>query len=309
MKTTIKALLVFVSVGLFSCQQNDEMSSLSDLNELQLKSATIAANDVAVEAAADEATYESYFYGEYERLLRNFAFVKKSKFDLLKGKGKFHYVDGQAPVVSIDTAAGGYPITILIDYGTGIETHKGKVISGKVSIEISGPRKTDGTSRTVKFMACAIDSIGIDGVIKETFNGDNTVTRKSTFESDVTYTLPDASTVTRVGTSVREWLQGLDTPTDRSDDRIQTTGSILVSTSAGDKFIRLIKTPVIRLGDCKYPVEGTIQYTKNGTEFALLDYGSGECDNLATVTTDGTTVEIELKAKGMPKAKHKGHKR
>jgi hypothetical protein len=61
------------------------------------------------------------------------------------------------------------------------------------------------------------------------------------------------------------------------------------------------------LGDCKNPVEGIVVFTKNGTEIASLDYGTGTCDNLANLTTDGATVEIKLKGEGkMPKAETEG---
>jgi hypothetical protein len=47
---------------------------------------------------------------------------------------------------------------------------------------------------------------------------------------------------------------------------------------------------------CKkpFPVSGTVSKVKNGVE-TLVDYGTGECDNLASVTVDGVTTTIELK--------------
>ena len=305
MKTTIKTLLLVFAVTFFSCQKNDNLSSLTDLSDVQLKSATLTANDVAVESAVEEASYETYFYGEYQHLLRKLAKFKGNGRNLLSGKSNMPYLEGKVPVVSIDTAAAGYPIVISIDYGTGIETKHGRVISGKVEIEISGPKLTDGTTRTVSFIGCSVDTIGIAGGYTETFNGDNTSTRKSTVSSDVTFTLPDGSTIKRSGTKAREWLTGVDTPLDRSDDRIQTTGKTTVVSSTGT-YIRQITDAIIHLGDCRYAVQGIVEYTKDGVVIATLNYGDGDCDNLATVTTDGATVEIELKSKGMPRAKTEG---
>jgi hypothetical protein len=314
MKTTIKALLVLVSVAFFSCQKNDGgVQPSTSLTDTQLKSATLAVNDVAVEGASDEANYETYFYGEYEHLLRGLAHLKGKKHDLLSGKGNLHYVEGQQPVVSIDTAEAGYPITISIDYGDGIETKRGKVIKGLVVVEITGPKNVDGSMRNITYTECMIDSIGIDGTSTETFNGDNTTTRKITIDSNVNFTLPDGTVINRDGSTVRDWMQGLETPTEREDDMIQVTGTIDVSSSTGDKYSRVITEPIIRLGDCNYPVQGIVSYSKNGTEIASLNYGDGTCDNIAELTTDGTTVEITLKDRGMPKAKTegtvKGHKK
>jgi len=306
MKTTIKALLVILTFAFVACQKTDITDSTTDLSDLQLKSATLAVNDVAVESVSEEANYETYFYGEYEHLLRGLAHLKGNNHDLFSGRGNMHYMNGQAPVVSIDTAATGYPITISIDYGTSTETQHGRVINGKVVIEISGPKNTDGTTRTISYVGCVIDSIGIEGTSTETFNGDNTITRKSTITNDVTFTLADGTVIKRVGTNVREWLQGLDTPLDRTDDMIQITGTVNVTSSNGDAYKREIIEPLIHLGDCHHAVQGIVQYSLNDSVIATLDYGDGVCDNLANLTTDGATVEIELKDHDMPKAKTEG---
>jgi len=308
MKTTIQVLLVFISLAFFSCSKTD-VGSITDLTAAQLKSATIAVNDVAVQSVAEEVNYEADFYAEYEHLLRQLAHFKGKKGNLLAGQDHNHYVEGQAPVVSIDTAAAGYPITISIDYGDGVETTHGRSISGKVTIAISGTKDTDGSTRTITFEKCVIDTIGVDGTSVETFNGDNTTIRKTTAASTVKFTLADGTVLNRVGTHVREWLKGLDTPKERTDDMIQVTGSIKVESSTGDKYSRVITEPLIKLGDCRHHVKGIVEYSQNGVVIATLDYGDGECDNLANLTTGGTTVEIELKGT-MPKAKtdgeHKG---
>lgn len=306
MKTTIKAILVILSVTFFSCQKNDDLStSLTDLTDVQLKSATLAVNDVAVESVAEEANYETYFFGEYEHLLRGLAHMKGNNHNLFASRGNMHYMNGQAPVVSIDTAETGYPIVITIDYGTSTETQHGRVINGKVEIEISGPKNTYGTIRTITYIGCVIDSIGIEGSSTETFSGDNLATRMSTITSDVTYTLPDGTVITRVGEKVREWLQGVDTPMDRTDDMIQITGTMTVTTPDAS-YVRYISDPLIRLGDCHHAVQGIVEFSSGDVVLASLDYGDGTCDNFAELTTEGATVEITLKDRGMPKAKTDG---
>lgn len=306
MKTKSTVLAATLFFAFFACQKNDVTDTSAGLTDLQLKSASIALSDVAVESVSEEASYEAYFYSEYEHMLRHLVRVKGRKGNLLSGRGYFHYEAGMAPVVSIDTADAGYPITITIEYGDSTVTRHGRVISGQVVIEISGAKDTDGSTRKVSFIDCAVDSIGIDGTLSETFNGDNSSTRVLTTTSDVTFTLADGTTITRVGSDVREWLQGLDTTGDRSDDRIQITGILNVTSSTGDTYTREITDPLIRLGDCFHPVQGLVQYSQNSTVLATLDYGTGECDNLASLTTDGTTVEIELRDRKMPLARVDG---
>ena len=306
MKTKISVLLVIISIAFFSCQKSD-VSSSSDASAALLKSGTIAATDVAVQSASVEATFEADFYAGFEHLLRELSHVKGKKGNLLAGHGGLHYVLGETPVVTIDTAAAGYPITITIDYGTGIETNHGKVISGTVKIAIYGDKNTDGSTREITFENCAIDTIGINGSSIEQFIGDNTTTRKITNNSDVTFTITDGATLIRKGTETSEWLAGLATTEDRDDDKIVITGSITVqNTTDNITYSKTITDGLVKLGDCRDIVSGKVEYSQGAVVIATLDYGDGTCDEVASLTTGGTTTEITLKGPGDGKG-GKGH--
>lgn len=306
MKTKILTLLVILSFAFFSCEKQDGVEqSNNDLSEMQLKSASIAVNDVAVESVAEEVNYEIDFYAGYEQLLRQLAHVKGGKGNLLKGHKGLHYVEGQSPLVSIDTTGTGYPIVITIEYGDSTATKKGRVLSGTVTVELSAKKGTDGATRTITYTGCSIDSIGIEGITTQSFYANDSINRKMTVISDVTFTLADSTVITRVEDSAREWIKGLDTELEGDDDMVQITGSIEVESSTGDSYLRLITEPLIKLGDCRHPVEGIVEYSQNGAVIAELNYGDGSCDELALLTTGDETIEIELKGK-MPKAKMDG---
>lgn len=297
MKTKILAPLVISSFAFFSCQKNDESTTAESAS--LLKSATIAAADVAIQSASVEATLEADFYAGYERILRELAHVKGKKGDLLHGHDILHYVQGESPVVTIDTAAAGYPITITIDYGAGIETNHGKVISGAVKIVMNGDKNTDGSTREITFTNCSIDTIGVNGTSIEQFIGDNTTTRKITNSSDVTFTITDGATLIRKGTETSEWLAGLSTPKERDDDKIVITGSITVNNTTDNiTYSRTITDGLIKLGDCRNIVDGTVEYRQGADLLATLDYGDGTCDNVATLAVGGTTTEVTLKGPG-----------
>lgn len=302
MKTKILALLVFSAFAFFACQKKEDTSS-TDQSASLLKSATIATSDVAVQSASLETSLEADFYAGYERILRQLSHVRGKKGDLLRGQGAFHYIQGDLPTVSIDTAAAGYPITIVIDYGTtGIETDHGKVIKGKVTIVINGAKNTDGSTREITYANCAVDTISVNGTSTEKFIGDNTTTRKITTASNVTFAITDGATFVRKGDETCEWLAGLATTKDRSDDKVIVTGSITVdNTTDNISYSRTIKNGLVKLGDCPYIVSGTVEYSQAGSVIGTLDYGDGTCDNIATLTVGGTTTEVTLHGPG------KGH--
>ncbi len=92
----------------------------------------------------------------------------------------------------------------------------------------------------------------------------------------------------------------LDKSTDKGD------GNSEGKDDKGDYTKNIIK-PIVALEDYDFPVEGTIEYLKDGKVVATIDYGNGECDNIATKTVDGKTYEFEMdNKKGDKKDSYKG---
>lgn len=59
-------------------------------------------------------------------------------------------------------------------------------------------------------------------------------------------------------------------------------------------YEKVIVNPLEKLEDCKFIVAGTIHYMLDGEVVAIVDYGDGTCDNIATKTVDGVTEEFYL---------------
>jgi hypothetical protein len=51
--------------------------------------------------------------------------------------------------------------------------------------------------------------------------------------------------------------------------------------------------PLLKKMSCRWIVSGTIEM-QAGENLVILDYGDGECDNIATITVNGETTEITL---------------
>lgn len=294
MKTVNLVLMTIMMIVFFSCQ-NDETTTTTD--ESVLKSGEIVAGDITIESVLSEANYEAELFSQSEKWLRSLSKFKHGKQNLFEGKHSNRYVNGSFPEVSIDTAEAGYPITILIDYGDSTVLHHGKTISGTISVEITAARNTDGAKRIITYNACKVDSVTVTGTETELFNGDNAATRKTTVTTDVNFVLDNGTKLTRKGTSVHEWLEGLATLQEHADDKIQKTGSLSVASSDGNEWEKTIKEPLIRLGDCRNYVQGTVEYLLNSEVVAVLDYGTGTCDTTAVVTIGDQQVEISLAGK------------
>jgi hypothetical protein len=295
MKTKFGFFIVIFLFTVFSCQKSDYLSGTDE--ELVLKSAEITAGDITLQSILEEANYEAELFAQSEMWLRQLAHFQHGRKNLLHGLLNPRYADGQYPQVSIDTAATGYPIKITIDYGDKTVLHHGRELSGVITVEISAAKGTNGATRTINYIDCRVDSIGINGTCKETFNGDNATTKKITNTSEVNFVLADGTKLSRTGTELREWITGISTQQNPKDDTIQVTGKQTISSSTGDSWTKNIKEPLIRTGLCRHYVKGIVEYIVKGSVAVILDYGDGTCDDTATVTANSESVDIKLAGK------------
>jgi hypothetical protein len=91
---------------------------------------------------------------------------------------------------------------------------------------------------------------------------------------------------------MREWMAGFDTPEVTDDIFLLTrNGSITVNYEL--RFSKTTSEPLLIDRSCKWPLSGIVEITR-ADEIMTINYGTGECDNIALVTKDGESEEIEL---------------
>ncbi len=96
----------------------------------------------------------------------------------------------------------------------------------------------------------------------------------------------------------REMIAGESTAFIFSDDKFQVTGSANGTTAKGDSYTAQVLTghELIRDMSCpKHFTQGQVDINVGTKPTMTLDYGSGTCDNTATVTRNGKTKTITLK--------------
>lgn len=109
-------------------------------------------------------------------------------------------------------------------------------------------------------------------------------------------TFADGRFFIRTGIRVREMVEGFNTPDVWEDNVFLVTGEHVTTFRTESKIINKIIKPLRFVMSCKmpFPVSGTFIIVKNDNE-TKLDFGNGECDDLATVNVKGITKEIQLK--------------
>jgi hypothetical protein len=109
----------------------------------------------------------------------------------------------------------------------------------------------------------------------------------TTFEKD-----GEEYTIVRELAGEREWLDGFDTP-QMTDDIFLLSGSGTITVNDVITFTKEITTPLMIDRACRFPLSGIVEITRND-EIMTIDFGTGECDNIALVTKEGESEEIEL---------------
>lgn len=183
---------------------------------------------------------------------------------------------------------------ITIDFGTEGCLIRGNILKGKIilSYERNPEAQQILITKTLDgFYFNDKNIVGGKSILKELSNENGNPQFTKTV--DLTVIWPDGVEASRVGTKVREWIEGHGSGV-WSDNVFEITGNWTTTFRNGNAHSYEVVIPLRREVICHYFVSGSIDIER--TNFSgVLDYGDGDCDNLATFTNDnGNVREIIL---------------
>jgi hypothetical protein len=197
--------------------------------------------------------------------------------------------------VSFDTLTSGAH-SITIDFGTGCTGLDGKTRKGKIIVTFNGRYKDSASSHTITYNNYYVNSVQLTGSKTVTNQG-----RNSSGQYWYTVTVNDSlifasdSIASWTGSRTRTWLAGYSTPS-RLDDEYTIGGTTTVRRANGHTFTFTITTPLQVALSCPYIEAGVVNITSSTfTGTRTLDYGSGACDNNATLTIGSRSYPITLR--------------
>lgn len=185
-----------------------------------------------------------------------------------------------------------FPKTMTIDYGTGCTSVNGVTRKGKLTVSLSGKVRTPGSVISVTFDNYSVNGYTLTGTYALTpviaagggINYNIAITNGSiTLPAGVVYTYSATETFTQTG--------GIGTST-VTDDTYSITGSFSYSGN-GNSITGTVTTPLIRTADCKNITMGTIAFVYKSIK-GTLDFGTGDCDNTATLKIGSKTSTVTL---------------
>lgn len=187
-----------------------------------------------------------------------------------------------------------FPVTMTVDYGTTgcTDSVDAKVRKGKIIIVYSGPFYTVGTTMTATFQDYYVNGIKFEGTTTVTRTGQYTFTQTVT-GGKCTGSANDWTILWDCARSF-EWTQGMNTGLDATDDIVKISGTGNGTDRNGRTFTVEVTKPIIKSMGCRWIQEGTYSITPDGKPTRTVDFGSGSCDNKATITIEGNSFEFTM---------------
>ena len=176
--------------------------------------------------------------------------------------------------------------TVTIDFGEGCELRNGNFVSGKIILEYEKDPEAATKMISYSFEDFYFNRKNVAGggsILRERSNENGNPQSTKTF--DITVTWPDETFASKVGVRVREWIEGYGTPA-WGDNVFLITGNGTFTKKDGTVFSAEVVEPLRRELACKFLVSGIVNLSKNRNT-AVLNYGDGTCDDLATISING----------------------
>jgi len=271
-KTTKLTVLItaFVLIGLAGCNTEEPLDTINE----EVVDETTFAENIFEQLASDVDEVSFYEMDASARI----AEVTEGDKNRHRWSKRFGYSDC-VTVTRDRPGPGEFPIIITIDYGDGCTSSMWDVVkSGKIIITITGKLSEEGSQRIVTFEEFYVNNNHIEGEFTFTNLGNASY---SCVLVGGKITTEDGGEITRDSERIRTRIEGGDTD-DRLDDVFEITGNASGKTLSGDTYVMTITKPLIRSLDCFWITSGTIEKVINDTLVIVIDFGDGECDNIAT---------------------------
>lgn len=269
--------LIAISMAMVACERDERFSEGSNEEEEQaLESASIS------EDASDDAL----------------EVVAQAESELATGTA-----GGRLSAMCAEVIRNAEQKTVTIDFGEGCVGPYGRERKGKIIVSYSGTVGDSLANRVITFDNYFVNNKKVEGTIElrdiEITDDGNLQSTKRL--NDLKISFPNGEHVVFNGSRTRELISGY-ADHDRFNNVYRITGSVSGQSTTGRSFTHEITTPIIADWTCAAQgnfarVSGVVEMTALGGYVArkrIVDYGTGDCDNLITVTTYRRTYQVTV---------------
>lgn len=275
----MKRLVIMLVAGLMlftnnSCQKNDVATTLDEIalsRQETLSEETLADVDLMIDEAID--TYSSQ--------LKSATLVNSP------------YL-AECTIITLNNTVS--PKMLTIDFGASCTGKDGKIRSGKI-IVTSESFTVFPSVRKKTFENYKVDGNKIQGSVVKTITKDQEKNiRTAEIKENITIIFPGTEgTATRIANLTRQYQRGVIGTS--ADNKIVSWGTVEFTRISGVKVTKTIAatTPLVFNVPCHHIVSGIVSIKTSKDTAWTINYGNGDCDNLATLTIGDKTKEIKIR--------------
>jgi hypothetical protein len=192
--------------------------------------------------------------------------------------------------------ANDFPKQVVIDFGTGCLGRDGKTRKGKVITVYTGRLRVPGSKATTTFDGFYVNAVHVEGTHTIQNNSTSSVRVITRTVENGKLSRPNGNYILWNATHTNTQVAGLGTPNFHFDDAFSITGNVSAENSRNgvvNTWSRSITSPLQKKATCRWFDAGTVSITRKG-QTGTLDYGTGTCDNKATITFNNNSRTITL---------------
>ena len=183
------------------------------------------------------------------------------------------------------TPAIGFPKTIRMTFDSSCVSPRGIRRSGVVKVVISDTLRRPGSTSVMTFENYYVNRFKREGVHTWTNTSELGIRRWRRTVEGGKITAPNGRFWLHESVKVVTQTAGVGTP-QRLDDVFSIRGNSSVTNPAGATRTAEIISPLQKKVSCANIDSGRIRF-EGPNHFAILDYGNGDCDRIATISIDG----------------------
>jgi hypothetical protein len=188
------------------------------------------------------------------------------------------------------------PKSLIIDFGsTNCLCRDGRYRRGKILVSYTGKYFETGSVRTMTFDNFYRNDNKLEGTRTITNNGLNAQGQFfwTINANNMKVTKTDGKIHTWNSTRTRTMIAGQYT-TDWYDDEYLISGSASGINGRGENYTAQITTPLHRALSCRWIDSGVIEISPEDRRTRIVNFGSGTCDNEATITVGNRSRTINM---------------
>ena len=261
--------------------------------------ASLSANGASTDNAFDDVLNVSIQTNQ-DHSLNNY--IQHQSGTITNGNGTSqplgNYYCANVTVMPADTVS--YPKTIVVDFGAGCTSLDNITRSGSITYTLSERFRNPGAIISATFSNYKVNGYQLGGTYTLTNNSSLSGIAYTTAVSGGSIFYPDDSSYSFSGTKTVTQTAGIGS-TNLSTYVFSITGNYsITNTTTGASLSAKVTTPLVKQESCTNNVKivsgiESFTYKKgNASLSGTLDFGTGTCDDIATITIGSFTSSVTL---------------